>query len=256
MDPPNVREAIREALADVDEGADMVMVKPGLPYLDVIRAVRERVDVPVVAYQVSGEFAMLHAAAERGWIDLPRAMMETAHRAAPRRRRPPHHLLRARAGRGARPRPTRPPRSPRADDADTAPPPPPPGSSARRRVTPGGVHSPVRAFKAMGCDAARRSSRRAARDVRDADRPATTSTGSAPGDRRCSATRIRAVEAAVVAAARRGLRVRPRVAAGGRPGRAHRRARARLRDGAVRRHRHRSHDERGARGARGHRAAA
>jgi len=77
MDPPNLREAIREALADVDEGADMVMVKPGLPYLDVIRAVRERVDVPVVAYQVSGEFSMLHAAAERGWIDLPRAMMET-----------------------------------------------------------------------------------------------------------------------------------------------------------------------------------
>ena len=72
MDPPNVREAIREALADVDEGADMVMVKPGLPYLDVIRAVRDDVDVPVVAYQVSGEFAMLHAAAERGWIDLPR----------------------------------------------------------------------------------------------------------------------------------------------------------------------------------------
>jgi len=78
MDPPNVREAIREATADVAEGADMVMVKPGLPYLDVIRAVRDRVDVPVAAYQVSGEYAMLHAAAERGWIDLPRAMMETA----------------------------------------------------------------------------------------------------------------------------------------------------------------------------------
>lgn len=78
MDPPNVREAIREALADVHEGADMIMVKPGLPYLDVIRAVRDRVDVPVVAYQVSGEFSMLHAAADRGWIDLPRAMHETA----------------------------------------------------------------------------------------------------------------------------------------------------------------------------------
>jgi porphobilinogen synthase len=78
MDPPNVREAIREALADVSEGADMVMVKPGLPYLDVIRAVRDRVDVPVVAYQVSGEFSMLHAAADRGWMDLPRAMMETS----------------------------------------------------------------------------------------------------------------------------------------------------------------------------------
>ncbi|OFW38243.1 MAG: delta-aminolevulinic acid dehydratase [Acidobacteria bacterium RIFCSPLOWO2_12_FULL_67_14b] len=77
MDPPNVREALREALADVDEGADMVMVKPGLPYLDVIRAVREAVNVPVVAYQVSGEFAMMHAAAERGWLDLERAMVET-----------------------------------------------------------------------------------------------------------------------------------------------------------------------------------
>jgi porphobilinogen synthase len=78
MDPPNVREAIREARADVAEGADVVMVKPALPYLDVIRAVRRRVDVPVAAYQVSGEFAMLHAAAERGWVDLPRAMMETS----------------------------------------------------------------------------------------------------------------------------------------------------------------------------------
>lgn len=77
MDPPNVREALREARADVAEGADMVMVKPGLPYLDVIRAVREHVDVPIVAYQVSGEYAMLYAAAERGWIDLPRAMHET-----------------------------------------------------------------------------------------------------------------------------------------------------------------------------------
>jgi porphobilinogen synthase len=56
----------------------MVMVKPGLPYLDVIRAVREQVNVPVVAYQVSGEYSMLQAAADRGWIDLPRAMTETA----------------------------------------------------------------------------------------------------------------------------------------------------------------------------------
>jgi porphobilinogen synthase len=77
MDPANVREALREAAADVAEGADMVMVKPGLPYLDVIRAVRDHVDVPLAAYQVSGEYAMLHAAAERGWIDLPRAMHES-----------------------------------------------------------------------------------------------------------------------------------------------------------------------------------
>jgi porphobilinogen synthase len=77
MDPPNVREAVREAIADVEEGADMVMVKPGLPYLDVLRAVRERVQVPVVVYQVSGEYSMLHAAADRGWLDLTRAMWET-----------------------------------------------------------------------------------------------------------------------------------------------------------------------------------
>jgi porphobilinogen synthase len=78
MDPPNVREAIREAKADVSEGADIVMVKPGLPYLDVVRAVRDAVDVPVAAYQVSGEYAMLHAAADRGWIDLGAAMWETS----------------------------------------------------------------------------------------------------------------------------------------------------------------------------------
>ena len=78
MDAPNVREAIREAKADVAEGADVVMVKPGLPYLDVVRAVRDAVDVPVAVYQVSGEFAMLHAAADRGWIDLDAAMWETS----------------------------------------------------------------------------------------------------------------------------------------------------------------------------------
>jgi porphobilinogen synthase len=77
MDGANVREAVREAQSDVDEGADAVIVKPGLPYLDVVRAVREQVLVPVAAYQVSGEYAMLHAAAERGWIDLERAMWET-----------------------------------------------------------------------------------------------------------------------------------------------------------------------------------
>ena len=77
MDPPNAREAIREACLDVEEGADMVMVKPAGPYLDVVRAVRERVEVPVVAYQVSGEFAMIEAAAARGWIDRDRVMMES-----------------------------------------------------------------------------------------------------------------------------------------------------------------------------------
>lgn len=78
MDAPNVREAIREANADVREGADVVMVKPGMPYLDVVRAVRDAVDVPVAVYQVSGEYAMLHAAADRGWIDLDAAMWESS----------------------------------------------------------------------------------------------------------------------------------------------------------------------------------
>jgi len=77
MDAPNVREALREATADVEEGADAVIVKPGMPYLDVVRAVRETVQVPVAAYQVSGEYAMLHAAAERGWLNLECAMWET-----------------------------------------------------------------------------------------------------------------------------------------------------------------------------------
>jgi porphobilinogen synthase len=77
MDSANVREAIREATSDVEEGADALIVKPGMPYLDVLRAVREAVPVPVAAYQVSGEYAMLHAAAERGWMDLERAMWET-----------------------------------------------------------------------------------------------------------------------------------------------------------------------------------
>ena len=77
MDPPNVREARREVELDILEGADMVMVKPAGPYLDVIREVRGMVDLPVVAYQVSGEFSMVKAAAERGWIDGERVMMES-----------------------------------------------------------------------------------------------------------------------------------------------------------------------------------
>ena len=77
MDPANAREALREILTDLDEGADMIMVKPALPYLDVIRAARESCNVPVFAYQVSGEYSMIHAAAQRDWIDLERAMFET-----------------------------------------------------------------------------------------------------------------------------------------------------------------------------------
>ena len=76
MDPPNVREALREVRLDVEEGADMLMVKPALPYLDVIRAVRESVDRPLAAYNVSGEYAMVKAAAARGWIDEPRIVRE------------------------------------------------------------------------------------------------------------------------------------------------------------------------------------
>lgn len=76
MDPANRREAIREVLLDVKEGADIVMVKPALPYLDVIAAVREAVHVPVAAYHVSGEYAMVQAAAKAGWIDGDAVMME------------------------------------------------------------------------------------------------------------------------------------------------------------------------------------
>ena len=77
MDPANAREALREVLLDVEEGADLVMVKPAGPYLDVIRQVRDAVRVPVVAYQVSGEFSLIKAAAARGWIDERAAILET-----------------------------------------------------------------------------------------------------------------------------------------------------------------------------------
>jgi porphobilinogen synthase len=77
MDPANGREAMREIELDLEEGADMIMIKPALSYLDLIRAARDRFDVPIGAYQVSGEFSMIMAAAERGWIDGPRAMIET-----------------------------------------------------------------------------------------------------------------------------------------------------------------------------------
>ncbi|MCP2326473.1 porphobilinogen synthase [Hamadaea flava] len=79
QDPANLRESLREVELDVAEGADMVMVKPALPYLDVVSAVRQRVDVPVAAYQVSGEYAMVEAAAANGWLDRDRVMLETLH---------------------------------------------------------------------------------------------------------------------------------------------------------------------------------
>jgi porphobilinogen synthase len=77
QDPANVREALREVALDVAEGADMVMVKPALPYLDVVSAVASTVDIPVAAYQVSGEYAMVEAAAANGWLDRERVMLET-----------------------------------------------------------------------------------------------------------------------------------------------------------------------------------
>ncbi len=77
MDPPNSREALREAQLDVEEGADILMVKPAMPYLDILYQVRQTFGLPTAAYQVSGEYAMLHAAAQNGWLDLDRVMIES-----------------------------------------------------------------------------------------------------------------------------------------------------------------------------------
>jgi porphobilinogen synthase len=77
MDPANTEEAMREVALDLDEGADMVMVKPGMPYLDIVRRTKETFGVPTFAYQVSGEYAMIKAAALNGWLDGDRAMMES-----------------------------------------------------------------------------------------------------------------------------------------------------------------------------------
>lgn len=77
MDGANLREAMREIEADVEEGADMIMVKPAMPYLDVLAAARDRFDLPLAAYQVSGEYAMIEAAARNGWIERERVMMES-----------------------------------------------------------------------------------------------------------------------------------------------------------------------------------
>jgi porphobilinogen synthase len=76
MDPPNEREALREIALDIEEGADIVMVKPGLPYLDIVRAARDRFDAPIAVYNVSGEYSMLKAAAQNGWLDGDRAIDE------------------------------------------------------------------------------------------------------------------------------------------------------------------------------------
>ncbi len=87
MDPANSREAMREITLDLDEGADMILVKPAMPCLDIIRGARERFDVPLGAYQVSGEFSMIMAAANNGWLDLDRTIHRIANRNLPRRRR-------------------------------------------------------------------------------------------------------------------------------------------------------------------------
>ena len=79
MDYANRIETIREALHDVEEGADIVMVKPGIAYLDIVREIKNAVNVPVSVYQVSGEYAMVKAAAERGWLDHDKIMIEQLH---------------------------------------------------------------------------------------------------------------------------------------------------------------------------------
>ena len=101
MDPANADEAVREALLDVEEGADVVMVKPALPYLDVIRRVKEATRVPVAAYNVSGEYAMIEAAAAAGYLDRRAADPRGAHLDPPRRRRHRDHLPRQGGGRMA-----------------------------------------------------------------------------------------------------------------------------------------------------------
>jgi len=77
MDPGNAREAFREMSLDLEEGADILMVKPALPYLDIVRRARDKFNVPIAAYQVSGEYSMIKAAAANGWIDHDGAMMES-----------------------------------------------------------------------------------------------------------------------------------------------------------------------------------
>ena len=96
MDPGNGDEALREVALDIAEGADMVMVKPGMPYLDILRRVKDAFRMPTFAYQVSGEYAMLKAAAQNGWLDHDAVMLESAARLQARRRRRRAHLLRAR----------------------------------------------------------------------------------------------------------------------------------------------------------------
>ena len=133
MDPANVREALRECELDVAEGADVIMVKPALPYLDVIRAARERFDLPLAAYNVSGEYAMVKAAAAQGWLDERDGGAGVPDRDQARRRR--HRRLVLDEGPSVLALSTR--------------------SDLYRRaleLIPGGVNSPVRAMRAVGLD--------------------------------------------------------------------------------------------------------
>ena len=98
MDPANGDEALREVALDIAEGADMVMVKPGLPYLDIVRRVKDAFRMPTFAYQVSGEYSMIMAAVERGWLDGDRAMLESLLGLQARRRRRRPDLFRATRG--------------------------------------------------------------------------------------------------------------------------------------------------------------
>ena len=136
QDPANIREALREVTLDVAEGADLIMVKPALGYLDVLRAVREAVDVPVAAYNVSGEYAMIEAAAANGWINRDAAVAETLTSIRRAGADVILDLLGARLG-PATPRMSR--------DGNSA------AAFARAQtVIPGGVNSPVRAFRSVG----------------------------------------------------------------------------------------------------------
>ncbi len=101
MDPANTEEAIREVALDIAEGADMVMVKPGMPYLDILRRLVDEFRMPTYAFQVSGEYAMIKAAAQNGWIDHDRAMPGKPDRLQAGRRGRDHHLLRAMGRRDA-----------------------------------------------------------------------------------------------------------------------------------------------------------
>ena len=98
MDLANTDEALREVAMDVAEGADMLLVKPGLPYLDIVARVKQSFGLPTYAFQVSGEYAMIKAAAQNGWLDEDRAILESPHRLQTRRRRRRRHLLRAEGG--------------------------------------------------------------------------------------------------------------------------------------------------------------